>query len=149
MPRRPSSKARRVADALDAALEALARRDLTEQELVERLARLGVPEEERADTVARLRRLGYVDDGKVAAARAEHLVERGQSDAAIRADLSRRGVPDHMAAETVAALEPERARAARLAERLGGGPRAARALARKGFAGDSIEPVLAAIAKDT
>ena len=135
-------------DALDVAVKALAKRDLTEREIVDRLTRHGVPEHSRADVVARLRQAGYLDDAKVAAERAARLAERGSGDAAIRADLARRGVPAELVAETLATLEPESVRAARLAERLGGGLRAARALARKGFAAESIEHVLAAVAEE-
>ena len=135
-------------DALDVAVKALARRDLTEREVVERLTRLGVPEDSRADAVARLRQAGYLDDAKVAAERAARLADRGRGDTAIRADLLRRGVPAELVTQTLAELEPESVRAARLADRLGGGLRAARALARKGFAAESIEHVLAAIAEE-
>ena len=135
-------------DALDVAVKALARRDLSEHEVVERLTRLGVPEDSRAGAVARLRQAGYLDDAKVAAERAGRLADRGKGDTAIRADLLRRGVPTEVVTRTLAELEPESVRAARLADRLGGGLRAARALARKGFAAESIEHVLAAIAEE-
>jgi SOS response regulatory protein OraA/RecX len=134
-------------DALDVAVQALARRDLTEREVVERLARLGVPEGERADVIARLRLAGYLDDARVTAERAARLADRGSGDAAIRADLARRGVPAELVTQTLATLEPESVRAARLSERLGGGLRAARALARKGFATESIEHALGPIAE--
>lgn len=135
-------------DALEAAVEALARRDLTEREVLDRLARLGISQEERADAVVRLRRAGYLDDAKVAAERAARLAGRGQGDAAIRHELTRRGVPEVIVVDAMAALEPEVVRAARLVEQLGHGPRAARALARKGFAHESIGTVLEAIAED-
>jgi SOS response regulatory protein OraA/RecX len=137
-----------VPEALDAAITALARRDLTERELLDRLSRLGIPPDEGAEVVERLRKARYLDDAKVAAERAARLADRGHGDAAIAADLTRRGVPAALVAETLAELEPERARAARAAERLGGGPRAARALVRKGFATDSIEHVLAGVAEE-
>jgi regulatory protein len=135
-------------DALDVAVKALARRDLTEREVVERLTRLGVPEGGRADAVARLRQAGYLDDARVSAERAARLAERGSGDTAIRADLMRRGVPQELVTKTLAALEPESVRAARLSERLGGGLRAARALARKGFAEESIEHIFGAVAEE-
>ena len=135
-------------DALDLAVQALARRDLTEHEIRQRLTRLEVPEAEREDVVRRLRQAGYLGDAKVAADRAARLAERGQGDAAIVHDLERRGVPAEVVIDTVAALEPESARAARLVERLGGGPKAARTLARKGFAAESIEHVLAPLQRD-
>ena len=76
-------------DALDVAVKALAKRDLTEREIVDRLTRHGVPEHSRADVVARLRQAGYLDDAKVAAERAARLAERGSGDAAIRAEVAK------------------------------------------------------------
>src|SRR5439155_18864377 len=89
-------------DALDVAVKALARRDLTEREVVERLTRLGVPADSRADAVARLRQAGYLDDARVAAERAARLADRGSGDSAIRADLMRRGVPAEGVTPTLA-----------------------------------------------
>jgi SOS response regulatory protein OraA/RecX len=95
-----------------------------------------------------MRAARYLDDGRVAVDRAGRLAERGLGDAAIRADLERRGVPASLAAEAVAELEPEDARAARLTASFGGGLRAARALARKGFEAETIERVVESVADD-
>jgi regulatory protein len=129
-------------------VRALARRDLTAAEIDERLTRAGFVDDVRATVVGRLREAGYVDDQRVALERAGRLAERGLGDAAVRFDLERRGVPPDVIEETMAALEPEQARAARLARSLGDGRRAARTLARKGFDADTIADALAAIADD-
>jgi regulatory protein len=126
-------------DAFGSVVDALALRDLTEQELDMRLDRAGFDESARADALARAREAGYLDDERVARERAGRLAERGASDAAIRADLVGRGLPDDLVSEVLAAIAPEAERAAALAAKLGGGPRAARALARKGYPEDTIE----------
>jgi len=110
------------------ALRALRAADRSRAELDARLERHGVDEAERAKTLDDLERLGYVDDGRTAALRAERLAARGYGDAYIRADLERRGLPSE---DAIAALEPEPERASRLAGR---GPAW---LARRGFALDA------------
>jgi len=131
-------------DPLGSAVRALAHRDLSAQELAERLERRGVDAAEREAVIERLARAGYVDDGRFALARAQVLAGRGLGDAAIDADLERRGVDAELIAEALAALEPEARRARSEAVRLGGGGRAARALAAKGFSADAVESALGA-----
>ena len=107
------------------ALRALRAADRSRAELDARLERQGVGADERAQTLDELERLGYVDDARTAALRAERLADRGYGDAYIRADLERRGLPSE---DAIAELEPEAERASRFAER------GARWLARRGFA---------------
>ena len=126
-------------DPIDLALRALEHRDLSAGELTERLERRGIDERVRRGVVKRLTRAGYVDDARFAAARARVLAERGFGDAAIRADLEQRRVAAEILEDAIGVLEPETDRARREASRLGGGARAVRALARKGFAADSLE----------
>jgi SOS response regulatory protein OraA/RecX len=133
----------RRGDALAAGVRALARRDRSEQGLRGMLDRKGVGEREREETVAALRRHGALDDGRFALARAAALAERGFGDAAIVFRLDRDGVDQKHSAAALAALEPERERAARLAERRGTGARTARWLAARGFAPESIETAIA------
>lgn len=133
----------RRGDALAAGVRALARRDRSEQGLRGVLARRGVREKEREETVATLRLHGALDDGRFAIARAAALAERGLGDAAIAFRLERDGVDQEQSAAALAALEPERDRAARLAGRRGTGARAARWLAARGFAAESIETAIA------
>jgi regulatory protein len=109
----------------ETALRALRAADRSRAELDARLERKGIDAGERQRALDELERLGYVDDDRTAALRAERLAERGYGDAYIRADLEQRGLP---AEEALAGLEPEAERAARLAEK---GPAW---LARRGFA---------------
>ena len=67
------------------------------------------------------------------------MAERGYGDEAIRWDLAGRGVGSEDLEAGLAALEPEQERALAVAARLGGGPKAARTLAAKGFSAESIE----------
>jgi len=129
-------------DAFAAVVDALARRDLTAAELEERLARAGFDSGARANAIERAAASGYLDDERVASERARRLAERDASDEAIRTELERRGIPDEFVAAALEAVTPEEERAARLSRRLGGGPRAARALVRKGFPEDLVERVV-------
>lgn len=129
----------RRARALGAAGRVLARRDLSEQRLRERLIRAGIAPAGTEEAVGTLRRAGLVDDERFALARALALAERGLGDAAIRFDLERQGVPAAALEAALAALEPERDRAERIVARRGGGPTTARYLARRGFGEEVIE----------
>jgi regulatory protein len=126
-------------DAFAVVVDALARRDLTAAELEQRLARAGFDAESRAEAMARADESGYLDDARVARERARVLADRDASDGAIRSELERRGLADEAVEAALTAVATEEERAARLARRLGGGPRAARALVRKGFPEDLVE----------
>ena len=126
-------------DPLEVAVRALTHRDLSQHELAERLAQRGVPEGDRRDAIERLTLAGYVDDGRFALGRARALAERGRGDSAIRADLEERGVEPDLVEQALVSLAPEADRARAQAARLGGGLRAASALARKGFSSESVE----------
>jgi SOS response regulatory protein OraA/RecX len=132
-----------VADALDAAARALARRDRSEAGVLEVLRRKGVSEGEAVEAVETLRRLGAVDDERFAEAGAASLVERGYGDAAIAFRLEREGVTRELAERAVSALEPENERAGRLVARRGATAKTARWLASRGFASDSVEAAIA------
>ncbi len=129
--------------ALDDAVRALARRDLTASGLADWLKGRGVAEDERAEILATLLGAGYLDDARFAAERAQRLAERGYGDSAIRIDLERKGVDADLVDEAVGGLYAERERAERLVKKLGGGTRALRALERKGFARETLESLLA------
>jgi SOS response regulatory protein OraA/RecX len=131
---------------LDLAVRALRVRDRSAQELDERLARAGVSAEERAGTLATLERMGYLDDARLAAVRAETLAARGYGDEAIRVDLQRRGIAGEGCEAALAALAPEAERARELVRRRGATARTARRLAAKGF---SLEAVEAAVGPET
>jgi SOS response regulatory protein OraA/RecX len=129
--------------ALAAGVRALARRDRSEEGLRAALERRGVDEREREETVATLRSHGALDDNRFAHARAAALAERGLGDGAIAYRLDRDGIDQEQSEAALAALEPERDRAARVVERRGKGARTARWLAARGFAPDSIEAAIA------
>jgi regulatory protein len=97
----------------------------------------------QAEAVETLEHAGYVDDVRFACARAEHLAARGYGDAWIRADLERQGVGAEAIGDAVEGLAPEAERARHEWGQLTGGIAAARALARRGFAEDSVEALLA------
>lgn len=128
--------------ALERAARTLARRDYTKQGLLARLERAGVPKRARTEAARVLERAGYLDDERFARSRAEVLAERGLGDAAIRFDLEQQGAAPAAIEHALGALEPEPERAERVAAGLGGGLRAARALARRGFSEEAIEQAL-------
>ncbi len=96
-------------------------------------------EDARADALETLERIGYVDDDRFALARAAALAGRGFGDAAIRADLKQHGLVAETIGAALAELAPEPERARALVERLGRTATVANRLARKGFAGESLE----------
>ena len=108
----PPSRAEPRAE--DVALRALRAADRSRAELDARLERRGFSAEERAAALDGLARLGYLDDERTAALRAERLADRGYGDAYIRADLEQRGLPAEAA---LAALAPESERRERFADR--------------------------------
>jgi SOS response regulatory protein OraA/RecX len=109
----------------EAAVRALRAADRSRAELDARLERQGFGGEERQEALDTLERLGYVDDRRTAALRAERLAARGYGDLYIRADLEQRGLPVD---EAFAAIEPEPERVRRFVDK---GPAW---LARRGFA---------------
>jgi regulatory protein len=128
--------------ALGIAGRALARRELSTEELAGRLARAGVApavaEEVREGLVA----AGAVDDARYAGTAAESLARRGWGDAAIEARLQAAGVEREGVAEAIAALDPESERARALTARDQDPRRAAARLARRGFSRESVEECL-------
>jgi SOS response regulatory protein OraA/RecX len=130
-------------DPLDIAARALRHRDRSAREVDKRLARAGVDANGRAEALATLARLGYVDDNRYAASRAAALAVRGWGDAGIRTHLEQEGVGAAAAEGALAALAPERERAEEITRRDGASARTARRLAAKGFAEDVVESVAA------
>ena len=126
-------------DATELALRALRHRNRSRSDVRRRLDRAGVEPDEREAALDRLTETGLLSDDRFAEERAQALAGRGASDALIRADLRRQGV-DHAASEhAIARLDPEDERAARVFERRGGGPKALRYLAGRGFPTETIE----------
>ncbi len=129
----------RERDPIDVAARALQHRDRSRRELDDRLARAGVGEDERADTLDTLERVGYLDDARFAALRAAALAGRGYGDEAIRHDLEDHGIAGESVVAAIGGLAPELERARELVARLGRSTRTAAQLARKGFAEESLE----------
>ena len=127
------------ADPIEIAARALQHRDRSRQQLDARLTRAGVDDAGRAEALETLERVGYVDDGRYARARATSLAERGYGDQAIRELLGEDGIEPGEAAAALATLSSERERAAALVARLGRSPKTAAHLGRKGFGEDAIE----------
>jgi regulatory protein len=136
--------------ALDRAVRALARRDHSVESLRVKLERAGVSEQARAAALETLVDVGYVDDERFACDRAARLAARGYGNDWIRADLEAQGVAVETAETALAGLEPEPERALREARKLEPGPRAARALQRRGFSEEALERVVErSVAEDT
>jgi regulatory protein len=129
-------------DPIEIAARALQHRDRSRRDLEERLARAGFDEDRRTDALETLERVGYVDDGRFAGARAGALAGRGYGDEWIRHDLGEHGVAAEAVAAAIESLVPESERAAALVERLGRNPKTGARLARKGFGQDALETAL-------
>jgi regulatory protein len=136
-------------EALDRSVRALARRDHSAASLRAKLARAGLSAEAQTEALETLEHAGYLDDARFARDRAEELGARGYGDDWIRVDLEAQGVAAAMVADALAGLEPEVERALRQWTKLSGGVRAARTLARRGFAEETLEALLAgSVAQD-
>jgi regulatory protein len=135
-------------DPLEIATRALEHRDRSRRQLDARLARAGVSDAGRAEALETLARVGYVDDGRYAVARATGLAERGYGDEGIRHLLRQDGVPEGDVEAALGGLDPEYERAARIVARLGPGPKTAAHLGRKGFGEDAVESAAVAVGAD-
>jgi regulatory protein len=131
-------------DATELALRSLRHRNRSRADIEQRLDRAGVAPDEREAALDRLTEAGLLSDERFADQRARTLAERGASDALIRSDLRRQGV-DHAAVEhAIARLDSEDERAFRVFQRRGGGAKALRYLAGRGFAAETLERLAAA-----
>ena len=133
--------------ALQVAVRALARRELSAAELLERITRAGISADDAARAVDDLREAGYQSDERAARERARTLSERGLGNAAIRAELRRRRLAVDIE-PVIAALPPESERAQALAERRGAGRRLVATLQRKGYSDETIYAVTGADVAD-
>jgi SOS response regulatory protein OraA/RecX len=136
---RASARELRHIDALNRAARALKHRDRSRAELASRLDEAGVDATARESALEALERTGIVDDRRLALSRAASLAERGYGDSAIRFALDREAIAGELVDEALAGLEPEGERARRLVEARGGGPKAARLLAARGFEAATVE----------
>ena len=128
--------------ALEAALKALSRRELSHAELVARLERSGIDSEDAELASSRLTQAGYQSDERAAEERARVLAARLHGDLAIRVDLRRRGLSEVYVDSALEGIDPELDRADALARRSGSAEQLARALHRKGYTDDTIEAAL-------
>ena len=128
--------------ARELALRALSHRDRSRRELELRLERAGVPSGERGEALDELVAAGLLSDARFAEARARGLAAKNGSDFLIRNDLRRHGIDRVEIAEILEGLEDEAERAARIFERRGGGDRALRYLAAKGFSRESLDRLI-------
>jgi regulatory protein len=126
---------------VDVAVGALKHRDRSRRQVDDRLARAGIADDVRTETLERLERLGYLDDARFAAGRATTLAARGYGNEAIRHALAEAGVGDEQAEEALAALDPESERARLLVEKIGATARTLAALRRKGFSEDALDGI--------
>jgi regulatory protein len=138
----------RRSEALAAGARVLERRERSEHDLRSALERKRIGPRERERAIAALREASAVDDERYASSRAAALAARGRGDAAIAFELERHGIERETVTRALAALEPERERARRLASRRERNTRTARWLAQRGFSEDSIEAALPAVAGD-
>jgi regulatory protein len=116
-------------------------RDQSRRRLEQRLAHRGIHTAARDDALAALEAAGFVDDARVAAARAQALARRGYGDAAIRFALEGEGIAAEQVEAALATLDPEADRARALLARRGGSAQGFRWLASKGFDAATIEDV--------
>jgi regulatory protein len=131
-----------MSEARELALRALNHRDRSRRELELRLGRAGIPLDERDETLDELAAAGLLSDARFAEARARGLAAKNGSDSLIRNDLRRHGIDRDEIAGILDGLEGEAERAARIFERRGGGDRALRYLAAKGFSRESLDPLI-------
>ena len=128
--------------ARELALRALSHRDRSRRELELRLERAGIPAEELDEALDELAAAGLQWDAGFAEARARGLAAKNGSDSLIRNDLRRHGIHREEIAKILEGLEREPERAARIFERRGGGDRALRYLAAKGFSRESLDQLI-------
>jgi regulatory protein len=138
----------RQAEAHEAAVRALARRDLSRRRLDERLRARGVAPAERESAVEACSRAGYLDDARAARRRAAALSERSWGDAAVEARLAEEGFPAELVRGALAELPSESERAAAATGRFGDRRKAWTALTRRGFSPEAVESALGALDED-
>jgi SOS response regulatory protein OraA/RecX len=138
----------RRAEALDAAVRTVARRDVSSQALRGRLAARGVRAPAAEQAVGTLASAGVVDDERAAGARAQALAAKGWGDAAIAARLAGEGFRGGDVTSAIGDLDPEETRARPLAARAGDARAAWKLLARRGFAYETVESVIGCLDED-
>lgn len=130
------------AQALEAGLRALERRDLSRARLEERLRRRVAGSGVADEAVATLEQAGLVDDARLACTRAQALAARGWGDAAVAARLGQEGLPNEAVRAALAGLPLEEERARAVASSAPDRRRAWALLTRRGFSPESAEAAL-------
>lgn len=128
-----------MSEATELALRALRHRDRSRRDLDRRLEQAGIPAPEREETLDGLAETGLLSDARFAESRARALADRSAGDELIRRDLARHGIAEAIVGDVLAELPPEAERAERAFAARGGGVKAFRYLAGKGFAAESLE----------
>jgi regulatory protein len=135
-------------EALEVATRALVHRDRSSANVRARLDAAGIAPWASDQALDALTSAGIVDDERFARGRSAALAERGSGDALIREELLAAGLREDDIGEAIAALDPERDRARRVAAKRGESPATARWLARRGFGQDAIEAALPTFVAD-
>jgi SOS response regulatory protein OraA/RecX len=131
----------RRAEAVGTALRVLRYRDQSRRRLEQRLTHRGIRAAARDDALEALEAAGYVDDERVATARAQALADRGYGDGAIRFALEAEGIAAGHVEAALHALEPEAERARALLAARDDRGKGLRWLAGKGFDASTLEDV--------
>jgi SOS response regulatory protein OraA/RecX len=126
----------------------LRHRDLSTNQLRERLTSRGFSPSECDDALATLERTGVLDDRRFAENRARMLAGRGAGDTLIRYELDRAGVVEELIDCALDLLPPEERRAQAIVERRGSSPKTGRFLAAKGFSEESVAHAVATASAD-
>jgi len=106
--------------ATERALTFLEKRDRTEAEVRERLAKSGFSEDAVNEAVLKLKELGFIDDADYAARYLEALVAKGRGRLRISTEMRRKGLADFLIKNTLEdgySAESERAAAQTVAEK--------------------------------
>jgi regulatory protein len=128
-------------DAFEAGIKALARKELSRNELATRLKRAGFERDDALLAVDELAEAGYQSDERAATERARAMAARRYGDIAVRADLRRRGIADDTIEVALAGIVPEAERAEALSRRTDSVSRFVQALRRKGYTEGTIEGI--------
>ena len=132
----------RRSEAVGTALRVLRYRDQSRRRLEQRLTHRGIRAAARDEALEALENAGFVDDARVASARAQGLADRGYGDAAIRFALEAEGLAAEPVEAALAALEPETERARTLLASRDDAVKGVRWLASKGFDASTLEDVV-------
>ncbi|MFH1368133.1 MAG: RecX family transcriptional regulator [Elusimicrobiota bacterium] len=147
--------------AFESALHLLEYSSRSKKELKDRLLRKKLPPEAVDGALARIERIGYINDDKFAREFAQSLIVKGKGPALIRAELGRKGIPQETISEVMkgmpessdVVLEHARAIAEKKLKAMKDKPpeviahRLTGFLARRGFSPDTVREILKSLKK--